>query len=106
MHQHPLRIFGSLNARQHGVGALGAAINNGNLRMICQRQLRETASPGLMAMTTRVTRGCASSAATECSRIVLSPIERYCLGHSVCMRRPKPAAGTTAHTSEKVTAMS
>jgi hypothetical protein len=51
MHQHPLRA-GRLNARQHGIGALGAAINNGNLRMIRQRQLAKRASPGLMAMIT------------------------------------------------------
>jgi len=109
VHQHPLRVPGSLNARQNRVGPLGAAVNNGNLGMMCQRELRKTriaGADGEMAITTRFTRACASSAATACSRIVLSPIERYCLGHSVCMRRPKPAAGTTAQTSEKVAAMS
>jgi hypothetical protein len=41
MHQHPLHVSGGLNASKDGVGALGTAVNNGNLRVVRQRQLRE-----------------------------------------------------------------
>jgi hypothetical protein len=46
MDQHPLGASGSLNARQHGIGALGAAINYGNLWVVCQRQLRKAGIAG------------------------------------------------------------
>ena len=37
MHQHPLRLRQRLQAREHGIGALGAAIHDGNLRVLRQR---------------------------------------------------------------------
>ncbi len=46
MDQHPRRITGRLNACQHGIGALGTAIDNGNLWMICQGELREARIAG------------------------------------------------------------
>ena len=46
VHQHPLRVPGSLNARQNGVSPLCAAVNDGNLRMIRQRELRKTCIAG------------------------------------------------------------
>jgi hypothetical protein len=41
MYQYPRGVSGSLNARQHGIGALGATVNDGNLWVVCQRELRE-----------------------------------------------------------------
>ncbi len=42
MHQHPLRLRQRLQAGEHRIGTLGAAIHHGNLRMLRQRQLAES----------------------------------------------------------------
>jgi hypothetical protein len=56
VHQHPLRLRQRLQASQYGVGALGAAIDDGNLRMMASGSWLKRRSPGLTAITTRCTR--------------------------------------------------
>ena len=46
MHQHPLRLRQRLQAGEHRIGALGAAIHDGNLRVLGQRQLAEAPIAG------------------------------------------------------------
>ncbi len=105
MHQHPLRLRQRLQAGEYRIGALSAAIHHGNLRMLRQRQLAEAAIAGADGnhhpLDARIRQLARRPRVREsfCYRL------RDIVSHSVCMRRPKPAAGTTAQTPGKVAAM-
>ncbi len=70
MHQYPLRVASGFQTCQHGIGTLITAIYNGDLRMIRQRKLCKTAIAGTYGNDDTFHLGCASSACTECSRMV------------------------------------
>src|SRR5471032_811450 len=96
VYQHPTVRACLLEAGHHRVGPLAAPDNHLNTRISCDWQPCKLHIMRAERYHNFLTCGLCSNARIECSISVMPPIERYCLGHSVCIRLPIPAAGRTA----------